>query len=318
MDSFRGWRSDLSLSQFKRQLGEIGLVLAGQTAELAPADGRLYALRDVTGTVASLPLIAASIMSKKLAAGADAILLDVKAGSGAFMESVAEAKDLARMMVDIGNDAGRAMTALISDMNQPLGFAVGNALEVKEAIATLLGEPTAGFAVPEDFWEHCQVVAAHMLLLVNAANDLDAALAKVTAVRDDGSAWEKFRQMVIAQGGSADQIDDPRTLPAAQIVAEVKATAPGYIAAMDVAKLGWATVHLGAGRQEKGQPIDHAVGFVMPAKVGDYVEKGGVIAMVHANDESALDQAREQILGAISWSQQPTEPLPQFYGTITG
>jgi pyrimidine-nucleoside phosphorylase len=205
-------------------LADIGLVLAGQTADLAPADGKLYALRDVTGTVASTPLIAASIMSKKLAGGADAIVLDVKTGSGAFMPTVEAAQDLARQMVAIGQEAGRQTVALISDMNQPLGQAIGNALEVKEAIATLQGNG------PADFWAHCLEVAAHMVQLAGKTADLDEAKEMVTAVRDNGQGWAKFRQMVAAQGGDVTQLEQPDQLPQAELVEPIPAPRGGTIA----------------------------------------------------------------------------------------
>jgi len=311
MESIRGWSPDLTLAQFKQQLGEIGLVLAGQTADLAPADGKLYALRDVTGTVASTPLIAASIMSKKLAAGADAIVLDVKTGSGAFMPTVAKARELARVMVDIGKNAGRQMVALISDMNQPLGHAVGNALEVKEAIATLRGEG------PGDFWAHCLEVAGHMLLLAGKAETLAAAKALVTAGRDEGRALAKFRAMVTAQGGDAGQVDDPEQLPQAEFVERLVAPRAGVIVAMDTAAIGWAVVRLGGGRQVKGEPIDHAVGLVLPAKVGDRFQAGDPLGVIHANDPDKAAEARQSILAALTWAKEAVEPLPHFYGTIT-
>jgi len=213
MEAFTGFSSALSMPQFKKQLSEIGVALAGQTAVLAPADGKLYALRDVTGTVASIPLIAGSIMSKKLAAGADAIVLDVKTGSGAFMETLEDAQTLARIMVDIGNDAGRQTVAILSDMNQPLGHAVGNALEVKEALATLRNDNP-----PADFWAHCLEVAGNMLLLAGKAETLDEAKAMATAVRDDGSALATFRAMVVAQGGDGAQVDNPDLLPQSHVV----------------------------------------------------------------------------------------------------
>ncbi|MBE2224041.1 MAG: thymidine phosphorylase, partial [Anaerolineae bacterium] len=206
MESFTGWSCQMSLDQFKAQLADIGLVLAGQTAKLAPADGKLYALRDVTGTVASTPLIAGSIMSKKLAAGADAIVLDVKVGSGAFMPTVEAAKELAQIMVNIGNDAGRKTAALISDMNQPLGNAIGNALEVKEAIETLQG------GGPEQLWAHVLDISAYMLLLAGKAATLDEAKEMARAVRANGAALQKFRAMVGAQGGDVRQVDDPSLL----------------------------------------------------------------------------------------------------------
>lgn len=318
MESIRGWSPDLKLRQFKRQLAAIGLVLAGQTADLAPADGKLYALRDVTGTVASTPLIAASIMSKKLAGGADAIVLDVKAGSGAFMPTEEDARELGQIMVQIGADAGRQMVALISDMNQPLGCAVGNGLEVKEAIATLRGEDVNGIEAPADFWEHCLEVAGHMLILAGKAATLDEARALATEARDTGRAFEKFRQMVAAQGGDVSQIDDVSRLPQAPHSGPVVAPRDGYVQAMNASALGWAVVRLGGGREKKGQAIDHAVGFVMPVKVGDYVAAGEELATVHAQDEAALNAAREAILSALTWSDEPLDALPHFYGTIQG
>lgn len=310
MESIPGWSCDLTLAQYKKQLAEIGLVLAGQTADLAPADGKLYALRDVTGTVGSIPLIAASIMSKKLAGGADAIVLDVKTGSGAFMHTVAEARELAQLMVDIGREAGRETVALISDMNQPLGHAVGNALEVKEAIAALHGSG------PPDFWSHSLEVAAHMLLLAGKADSLAAAREVATKARDDGRAWDKFRAMVIAQGGDAAQVDNPDLLAQAALVEPLVAPRGGTIVAMDTAAIGWAVVALGGGRQRKGDKIDHAVGLELAAKIGENIEAGKTLGTIHANDPEQLAQARTQILAALQWSGEAVEPLPHFYDTI--
>jgi pyrimidine-nucleoside phosphorylase len=310
MESIRGWSCQLSLDRFKQQLRDIGLVLAGQTADLAPADGKLYALRDVTGTVASTPLIAASIMSKKLAGGADAIVLDVKTGSGAFMPTVESAQKLARQLVAIGHEAGRQTVALISDMNQPLGQAIGNALEVKEAIATLQGNG------PDDFWAHCLEVAAHMVRLAGKAEDIDAAKEIVTVVRDNGQGWTKFKQMVAAQGGDVGQVEQPDQLPQAELVEPIPAPRGGTIAAIDAGEIGWAAVHLGAGRQAKGESIDHSVGFVLAAKVGQQVTTGQSLGQIHANDATKLAQARQQVLDALSWSDTVVDPLPHFYGTI--
>ena len=311
MESIRGWSPNLSLAQFKQQLGEIGLVLAGQTAELAPADGKLYALRDVTGTVANYSLIAASIMSKKLAAGADAIVLDVKTGSGAFMPTVAAARDLARVMVDIGLDAGRKMVALISDMNQPLGTAVGNALEVKEAVATLQGEGSP------HLWVHAQAVAAQMLRLAGRADSVEAAEEMLAEVRTNGQAFTKFRQMVAAQGGDVAQVDEPNKLPQAKLIEPLLAPRTGSIAAMNTAEIGWAVVRLGGGRFTKEDKIDHAVGLMLPVKIGDTVKAGDEMGTIHANDADKLDQARQEILAAIRWSDEPIEPLPHIHGTVT-
>ncbi|MCI0578482.1 MAG: thymidine phosphorylase, partial [Chloroflexi bacterium] len=262
MESFPGWSPDLTLEQFKRQLADIGLVLAGQTGDLAPADGKLYALRDVTGTVASTPLIAASIMSKKLASGADAIVLDVKMGQGAFMPTVEMARELARIMVDIGQDAGRQTVALITDMNQPLGHAVGNALEVKEALDTLTG------GGPADFWGHCLDVAGYMLLLAGKAGTVEEAKALATAARDDGRALDKFRALVHAQGGDPSTVDHPERLPQARLVEPVHAGRDGFLAGINARAIGWSCVRLGAGRQVKEDTIDYGVGMIIPVKVG--------------------------------------------------
>ena len=312
MEAFAGWSPDLSLEQFKRQLRDIGLVLAGQTADLAPADGKLYALRDVTATVSSRALIAASIMSKKLAAGADAIVLDVKAGSGAFMPTVAAAEDLARLMVEIGADAGREVVALISDMNQPLGHAVGNALEVKEAIATLRG------GGPDDFWRHCLTVAATMVRLAGAAATQDEARALIEAARADGRGLARLRQLVVAQGGDGRQVDDPARLPQARYVEPIEATGSGYVAAMDTGDLGWVCVRCGGGRLVKSDKIDPAVGFLLTAKIGDRIEKGQVIGEIHAHDDMTLQQAQRDIPAALTLSAEPVMPPPLFYATING
>jgi pyrimidine-nucleoside phosphorylase len=310
MESISGWSPSLKLDVFKRQLAEIGLVLAGQTADLAPADGKLYALRDVTATVANPSLIAASIMSKKLAAGADGIVLDVKIGSGAFMPTVEAAQSLAQIMVGIGVDAGRRMVALISDMNQPLGHAIGNALEVKEAIATLQGEG------PADFWTHCREVAGQMLIVAGKAKSLEAAYEMVERVRKNGRGLEKFRAMVAAQGGDLRQIDDPGLLPQASLVEPLVAPRSGTIAAMDTGAIGWACVHLGGGRFVKTDKLDHAVGFVLPVKIGDSVQKGEELGQIHANDATRMAEARERVLAALSWSDEPVEARPLFYGTM--
>ncbi len=310
MESFSGWTFRMPLEQFKTQLADIGLVLAGQSVALAPADGKLYALRDVTGTVANKSLIAASIMSKKLAAGADAIVLDVKMGNGAFVKSEDEAQELARSMVDIGRDAGRQTVAIISDMNQPLGHAIGNALEVKEAMATLRGEG------PPDFWSHCLQVAGYMLLLAGKADTLEGAQQLAINARDDGRALQKFRDMVIAQGGDAAQVDNPELLPQAQFIEPINVPQGGTIAAMDTAEIGWASVGLGCGRFVKSDQIDHGVGLILTVKVGDQVEDGATIGTIHANDRDKLVQAREEVLAAITIGGTAVERLPHFYGVV--
>jgi len=310
LESIPGYRTDLSVAEFKAQVEKIGIVLTGQSADLAPADRKLYALRDVTGTVESLPLIVSSIMSKKLAAGADAICLDVKRGSGAFMKSLEEAEALAEAMVRLGKKAGRQVVALISDMDQPLGWAVGNALEVREAINTL---HEAG---PADFREHCLAVAAEMLRLSGKAANTSDALTLALETLASGAAWRKFRDMVEAQGGDVDCINEPKKLPQAPLVEPVPAPRSGYLAALDALEVGLAVVDLGGGREKKGDPIDHSVGVLVHHKVGDLVQKDTPLFTVHANDEEKLKIARERVLAAYAFSDAPIQPLPLFYRRV--
>jgi len=307
LESIKGYRVDLSTDEFKKQLKEKGIVLTGQSLDLAPADGKFYALRDVTGTVPSLPLIASSIMSKKIAAGAQAIVLDVKTGNGAFMETLDEARKLANLMVDIGRLAGRKTVALLSDMNQPLGEAVGNALETIEAINTLKGKG------PADFVEHCLHVASHVLLIGDKAKSLDEARKMAEKSISDGSALEKLRVLVTAQGGDVTYIDDTRKFERTQIVEQVKASRSGNISQVNARSVGEAAVALGAGRAKKGDPIDHAVGFIIRKKVGDAVKSGDVLFEIHANDKAKLEEARAAVLSAFQFSEQPVPPLPLFY-----
>jgi len=307
LESIPGYRVNLSTDEFKKQLKEKGVVLAGQSLDLAPADGKMYALRDVTGTVQSIPLIASSIMCKKLAAGAQAILLDVKTGLGAFMETLDEARVLAKLMVDIGELAGREVVALLSDMNQPLGFAVGNSLEVIEAIDTLEG------GGPEDFREHCLHVSAHMLVLGKRVKDLAEGRVMAEKVITDGSAFEKFRVLVEAQGGDVAYVDDTSQFQRAKFIEVVKAPRNGSISQVQARSVGEASVTLGAGRAKKSDVVDHAVGFVIHKKVGDRVQKGEPLFTIHANDESKLAEAREVVLAAHSFSDADIQPLPLFY-----
>lgn len=307
IESIPGYRCDLSTKEFRQQLKEAGIVLTGQSLDLAPADGKLYALRDVTGTVRSMPLIASSIMSKKIAAGAQAIVLDVKVGLGAFMQTLDEARTLARLMLDIGKLAGREVIALLSDMNQPLGHAVGNALEVREAIDTLHG------GGPADFREHCLHVAAHMLLIGRRSADLASARRMAEEAIASGAAFEKFRLLVRAQGGDVAYVDDPEKLPRAKFVEVVTANRSGNISQVHARLVGEAAVALGAGRSRKDDQIDYAVGFVIHHKVGDFVERGQPLFTVHANDTRKQAEAREAALAAFGWSEKPVAPLPLFY-----
>jgi pyrimidine-nucleoside phosphorylase len=307
LESIPGYWVDLTTEEFKHQLKEKGIVLTGQSLDLAPADGKLYALRDVTGTVQSIPLIASSIMCKKLAAGAQAILLDVKTGLGAFMETLEEARELANLMVDIGQLAGREVVALLSDMNQPLGNAVGNSLEVVEAVETLKDNG------PEDFLEHCLHVSAHMLVLGKRAKDLAEGRARAEKSIADGSALEKFRVLVEAQGGDISYVDNPSKFPRAEYVEVVKSPQNGYLSQIQARSVGEAAVVLGAGRARKSDPIDHAVGFVIHHKVGDQLERGDPLFTIHANAREKLEEGREVVLAAHQFSKNPVEPLPLFY-----
>ncbi|PWB75805.1 MAG: thymidine phosphorylase [Anaerolineales bacterium] len=307
LESIPGYRVNLTTEEFKKQLKDKGIVLSGQSLDLAPADGKLYALRDVTGTVPSIPLIASSIMCKKLAAGAQAIVLDVKVGLGAFMETLDTARTLANLMVDIGALAGREVIALLSDMNQPLGSAVGNALEVVEAIETLKG------GGPEDFRGHCLHVSAHMLLLGKRAGDLAEGRLMAERAIEDGSALEKFRLLVQAQGGDVSFVDDASKFPPAKFVEVVKAPRSGNLSRVHARRVGEAAVTLGAGRAKKSDPVDHAVGFVIHHKVGDRLQQDEPLFTIHANDEAKLAEARKAVLAAHEFSDEPVEKLPLFY-----
>lgn len=310
MESIPGFRTDLNQEEFLAQLTSLGLVLTGQTGDLAPADGKLYALRDVSGTVPSIPLIAASVMGKKIAAGAQAIVLDVKVGCGAFMTNLDEARKLSKVMVDIGRSSGRRVTAILSDMNQPLGNAVGNALEVKEAIATLHG------GGPEDFREHCMIVASHMLVIGNKAKTLSEARAMAENVITSGKAFEMFRKLVVAQGGDVNYVDCPERLALSPTVENVYSNSSGYIQEFDARLVGEVSVEMGAGRAKKDDQIDHSVGFVIMKKVGDHVEKGDLLFTIHAKNSESARSARARVLVGIKMSDSPVEPLPLFYDVI--
>lgn len=310
LESIPGFRTDLSPQEFKAQLARIGIVITGQSENLAPADRKLYALRDVTGTVSSLPLIVSSIMSKKLAGGATAILLDVKVGSGAFMKTVDEATRLAEAMVRLGRELGRRVGALVSDMNQPLGWAVGNALEVQEAINVLHENG------PSDLREHCLVVAAEMLALAGRVADSSEGLELAAQAIADGSAWRKFRALVAAQGGDVRFVDEPDRLPCAPLVEPIPAPADGYLQRVNAAQVGMAVVDLGGGRERKEDPIDHSVGVIVHYKVGDRVQKGTPLCTIYASDRIRLERARARLLEAHTIGPEPVLPLPLFYKKI--
>lgn len=307
LESIPGYRVDLTTDEFKAQLKEKGIVLTGQSLDLAPADGKMYALRDVTGTVPSLPLIASSIMCKKIAAGAQAIVLDVKTGIGAFMQTLDEARELANLMVDIGRLAGRKTVALLSDMNQPLGSTVGNALEVIEAIETLRG------GGHPDYIEHCLHVAAHVLVVGQRAKDLQEGRALAEKSIADGSALEKFRVLVQAQGGDVSYVDDLSKFERAKFVEVVNAPRSGFVSQVHARGVGEASVALGAGRAKKSDSVDHAVGFIIHKKVGGVVQAGEPLFEIHANDEGKLTEARKAVLAAHAFSDEFVSPLPLFY-----
>jgi len=312
LESIAGYRVDLSTAEFLSQLERIGIVLTGQTADLAPADGKLYALRDTTGTVPAIPLIASSIMSKKIAAGASAVVLDVKVGSGAFMKTLAEARSLARTMVAIGKAHGLTVTCELTDMDQPLGRAVGNSLEVAEAIATLRGEG------PPDLVALARLAGAEMLLLGGKARDRAVALRRIDQALADGSGLAKLRALVVAQGGDPRMVDDPGRLPRAPHVETLRATRTAYVRRIAADAVGIASVRLGAGREKKGDPIDHRTGILLHAKVGARVERGAAFAEVHhagrPGDAAAIEQVRE----AFAWSPRPVARPKLVLGRVAG
>jgi pyrimidine-nucleoside phosphorylase len=308
LESFPGIRVDLSAAEFVRQLDQVGIVITGQSADLAPADGKLYALRDVTGTVPSLPLIASSIMSKKLAAGAHVITLDVKTGSGAFMREREAARALAQTMVDIGAAAGRAMAAVVSDMSQPLGRMVGHALEVREALDTLDGSGRA------DFTEFAVELAAE---IVSLATGTERGRAEVEEALASGRALDKLRDMVVAQGGDPAAFDDRAVLPRASLQMPFPAASDGFLARLDALTVAHASIALGAGRERKGDQIDLAVGIELHAKVGDAVVRGQPIATIHASDAARCAQAERLMAEAVSISASSVGAPPLILERIS-
>ena len=301
LESFPGFSTSISSEHFRKQVNQIGISIMGQTLDIAPADKKLYALRDVTATVDNMSLIASSIMSKKLASGADAIVLDVKTGSGAFMKNEEDAKALAKEMVSLGNHAGKKTIAVVSDMDQPLGNAIGNALEVKEAIETLVGEG------PKDFVELCMTLGAQMLIAGGCAENVGQAENMLGSVIADGSALDKLAEFVEAQGGDAAAVYDTSLLPQASIVEEILSEKEGYIERIICDEIGICSLILGGGRETKESEIDLSVGLILHKKVGDYVKKGESLATIHANDRVKLETAKERFLKAYAYTTQPVE-----------
>lgn len=313
LESIPGFRTDLGLAEVAEQVREIGLAVGAQTGEWAPADRMLYALRDVTGTVDSIPLIAGSVMSKKIAAGADAVVLDVKAGAGAFMQRTEEALELARAMVRIGRRHGRRTVALVTAMDEPLGWAVGNALEVREALAVLAGSRPS----PADLVELCLELARHMVFLGGRAGSLGEAGALVRAALASGAAQEKMRAWVRAQGGDPAVVDDPDLLPAAHKRQEVRAERGGWVAGIDARAVGRAALALGAGRTKKDERVDPAVGVVLHRKVGSRVEAGEALATLHgAGRGGAEAEAAALVREAYVLAAERTAPGPLVHAVV--
>ena len=311
LESIPGFRVDLNPEEFVSQVNRIGLSLVGQTGQLAPADKLLYALRDVTATVESIPLIASSIMSKKIAAGADGFVLDVKVGSGAFMKTEEHAVELAKTMVQIGQLAQRHTVSLVTDMNQPLGRGIGNALEIKEAILTLQGEG------PSRLTELCIELSVEMLLLAGAAEDRSDAKRSVEKSLRDRHALRKFRELISAQGGDSNVVDDVSLLPQARYTRDILAPDTGYVQAIDPMAIGITAMELGAGRETKDTIIDLAVGIELHTEIGDYTPKNAVMAKLFANDSKKLEDAAVHALQAFQIGEgKPTVP-PTIYRKIT-
>ena len=312
LESIPGFRTELGRDEFFAQVNGIGVSVIGQSGNIAPADKKLYALRDVTGTVESIPLIASSVMSKKIAAGADAILLDVKFGSGAFMKTAEDAIVLAKAMVAIGTEVGRTTVAAITDMDQPLGRLIGNALEVREAIEILRGEG------PEDLRELCLELGSQMLVLGGQARDEAEARDKLKSAIDSGAALDKLGQMIAAQGGDAKIARQPELLPQAAARIPVLSAADGYVHGIDAEEIGLAAMRIGAGRAAKEDKIDYAVGVELIAKRGDRVSKGDTLAILHARgDDEAARSAAEQIVGAYELGDEAPAANPLIYAIVS-
>lgn len=311
LESIPGFRVDLESEEFIRQVTNLGISIIGQTAQLAPADGLIYALRDVTATVESIPLIASSIMSKKLAAGADAFVLDVKTGKGAFMKTLDDAVELAKTMVSIGAKSNRTTTALVTDMNQPLGMAVGNALEVREAILTLQNQG------PKRLTAICIALAAEMILLAGVADTQEEAREQVEKQLQSGAGLRMLEKLIAAQGGDSKVVHDPTLLPQAKFTFAVKAPADGYIHGVDPMQIGVSAMRLGAGRETKDSPINLAVGIVLEREIGNPVKQGDTLAVVHADREEHISEAERSILAAFEIRPDKPEIPPLIYKRIT-
>ncbi|WP_181350003.1 pyrimidine-nucleoside phosphorylase [Thalassobacillus sp. CUG 92003] len=309
LESVSGFDIEMSKADFVDRVNTNKLAIAGQTGNLAPADKKLYSLRDVTATVDSIPLIAGSIMSKKLASGADSIVLDVKTGSGAFMKTLEESEALAREMVRIGNNLGRNTVAVISDMNQPLGFEVGNANEIKEAVAVLKGERI------HDLRRLSLELAAHMAVVAEVFSSYEEAYDQLAENLDNGKAFEAFRTFIAAQGGNVEMIDDLNKLPSSQYHVDVKSPKGGYVAAIDAESIGVAAMYLGAGRATKDDAINHGVGISLQKKIGDEVSEGETLAVLHAEDAHPQDSI-DRVLSAYVIEDDQPDPITLIHKVI--
>lgn len=310
LESIPGYRTTLSSEEFMQQVEQVGVAVIGQSGNLTPADKKLYALRDVTATIDSLPLITASIMSKKLAAGSHSIVLDVKIGSGAFMKTLADGRRLAESMVRIGRACGRNVVAVMSNMDIPLGENIGNALEVREAVEVLCGRGCP------DLTGVCVTLAANMLHLCNGW-PIDEATRQAEQAIASGAAFAQMKRWIAAQGGRTDVLDDVSLLPQAAVQYELKAPQSGYLLHMDTQRIGESSAILGAGRQTKEDSIDHAAGIILKRKTGAWVEQGQTLAVLHTNRPETLPEAERVFLQALTWGQTAPQPQPLIYGIVT-
>ena len=309
LEAIEGFKTTLSDSDFINQVNDIGFAIVGQSKQFAPADKKLYALRDVTATVDSMPLIASSIMGKKLAADDDCIVLDVKTGSGSFMKSVEKSTELAQLMVDIGKSAGKKMVALITNMDRPLGYAIGNSLEVIEAVETLKGHG------PNDFTEVCLILAGHMLSLAGKGS-VEKCVEMAKHAIDDGSAYRKLVEVVARQGGNTKLIENTENFAKAKYSYSVKCKKCGYISKVDTESYGFASLALGAGRNTAEDEIDYSAGIILKKKTGDFVECGDEIAILYSNDKSAFDKAENILLEATQIASDKPKDEPLIYNII--
>ena len=306
LDSIPGFTTTLSAETFISNIDRIGMAVIGQSGELAPADKKLYALRDVTATVDCIPLIASSIMSKKLAAGSHSIVLDVKVGSGAFMKTVEEGRALARAMIDVGEACGRRVRALVTNMDTPLGTCIGNALEVKEAVSVLRGTQK------DELYDLCVELASNMVSL-SLSQPIEECRVRVKEAIDSGRAFDKMKEWIAAQGGNVAVLEDTSLLPTASVVWEVKADRDGYLAHMDTEAVGISASLLGAGRVEKDDPIDYSAGIVLQKKTGDYVRAGEILAQLHTSEEARLPAAEAKLRSALTFSEEPVSAVPTVH-----